>query len=54
MKNSPKPAKSNNGQPPSKPKSYVVQTWACGMSVQRQWPAMLADCAQIFIWVSVY
>ena len=25
----------------------------CGVSIQRQWPAMLADCAHISIWVSV-
>ena len=26
---------------------------SCGVSIQRQWPAMLADCAQILIWLSV-
>ena len=30
----------------------VSQTQACGVSIQRQCPVMLADCAQIFILVS--
>ena len=36
-----------------KPKKKIIQTYACGVPIQMQWPAMLVDCTQILIWVSV-
>ena len=44
---------SKRGPPIKKWKFHVAQTWACGVSIQRQWSGMLALCTQKSIWVSV-